>query len=115
MIKTMLLNSIIIHNPAKYGILINNPAKFLDIIKEQEKDMKRTDKNYNAYAVFKKILNTIITPDELKGTDYGLIKVEYSKGRNSNGISRWYSKLEKIFNHCAVVLDILYARVYGLI
>ncbi len=56
--------------------------------------MKRTEKNNNAYAVFKKILNTIITPDELKGTDYGLIKVEYSKGRNSNGISRWYSKLE---------------------
>ena len=52
--------------------------------------MRRTDKNYNAYAVFQKIRNAIIIPDELKNTEFGLIKVEYSKGRNSNGIDRWY-------------------------
>ena len=79
-------------NIAKLNYIINNPAKYEDIIKEQEKDMRRTDKNYNAYAVFQKIRNAIIIPDELKNTEYGLIKVEYSKGRNSNGIGRWYAK-----------------------
>ena len=79
-------------NVAKLNYIINNPAKYEDIIKEQEKDMRRTDKNYNAYAVFQKIRNAIIIPDELKNTEYGLIKVEYSKGRNSNGIGRWYAK-----------------------
>ena len=54
--------------------------------------MRRTDKNYNAYAVFQKIRNAVILPDELKGTEYGLIQVEHSKGRNSNGIRRWYCK-----------------------
>ena len=79
-------------NIAKLNYIINNPAKYEDIIKEQEKDMRRTDKNYNAYAVFQKIRNSVIIPDELKGTEYGLIIVEYSKGRNSNGIGRWYAK-----------------------
>lgn len=79
-------------NIAKLNYIINNPAKYDDIIKEQEKDMRRTDKNYNAYAVFQKIRNSVIIPDELKGTEYGLIKVEYNKGRNSNGIGRWYAK-----------------------
>ena len=79
-------------NITKLNYIINNPAKYEDLIKEQEKDMRRTDKNYNAYAVFQKIRNAVIIPDELKGTEYGLIKVEYSKGRNSNGIGRWYCK-----------------------
>ena len=79
-------------NIAKLNYIINNPAKYEDIIKEQEKDMRRTDKNYNAYAVFQKIRNAVVIPDELKGTEYGLVKVEYSKGRNSNGIGRWYAK-----------------------
>jgi hypothetical protein len=79
-------------NVSKLNYIINNPSKYEDIIKEQEKDMRRTDKNYNAYAVFQKIRNAVIVPDNLKGTEYGLIKVEYSKGRNSNGIGRWYCK-----------------------
>jgi len=79
-------------NVSKLNYIINNPSKYEDIIKEQEKDMRRTDKNYNAYAVFQKIRNAVIIPDNLKGTEYGLIKVEYSKGRNSNGIGRWYCK-----------------------
>ena len=54
--------------------------------------MRRADKNYNAYAVFQKLRNSVIIPDELKNTEYGLIKVEYSKGRNSNNIGRWYAK-----------------------
>ena len=51
--------------------------------------MRRADKNYNAYAVFQKIRNSLIIPDELEITKYGLIKVEYSKGRNLNNIGRW--------------------------
>jgi hypothetical protein len=40
-------------NKLKYIII--NPAEYEDLIKEQEKDMRRTDKNYNAYASLKKI------------------------------------------------------------
>jgi P4 family phage/plasmid primase-like protien len=79
-------------NIAKLNYIINNPTKYEDLIKEQEKDMRRADKNYNAYAVFQKIRNAVTIPEELKGTEYGLIKIEYSKGRNSNGIGRWYCK-----------------------
>ena len=79
-------------NLTKLNYIINKPAKYEDLIKEQEKDMRRTDKNYNAYAVFQKIRISVFIPDELKGTEYGFIKVEYSKGRNSNGIGRWYCK-----------------------
>jgi hypothetical protein len=51
-------------NVSKLNYIINNPSKYEDIIKEQEKDMRRTDKNYNAYAVFQKIRNAVIIPDE---------------------------------------------------
>ena len=60
-------------NLTKLNYIINNPAKYDDIIKEQEKDMRRTDKNYNAYAIFQKIRNSVIIPYDLKDTEYGLI------------------------------------------
>jgi hypothetical protein len=41
---------------------------------------------------FKKFVMLLLFLMNLKGTEYGLIKVEYSKGRNSNGIGRWYCK-----------------------
>ena len=79
-------------NITKLKYIINNPDKYDSIIKEQEKDMRRTDKNYNAYAVFHKMINKVIIPEELRNTEYGIIPVEYKKGRNSNGIGRWYAK-----------------------
>ena len=60
-------------------------------IKEQEKDMRRGDKNYNAYAVFQKIKENVFIPPEFKDTEYGYLKITYKKGRNSNKIGRWYA------------------------
>jgi hypothetical protein len=72
-------------NVSKLNYISNNPSKYEDIIKEQEKDMRRTGK-------LQKNRNAVIVPDELKGTEHGLIKIDYRKGRNSNGIGRWYCK-----------------------
>ena len=80
-------------NVDKLKYIINHYKQFEDIIKEQEKDMRRKDKNYNAYAVFQKLLNNVCNTFETsESVLYGSIKVEYSKGRNSNGIGRWYAK-----------------------
>ena len=78
-------------NIAKLKYIANNSHLYDAIIKEQEKDMRRTDKNYNAYAIFRKILNKAIIPEELRNTEYGLLPVQYKKGRNSNSIGRWYA------------------------
>ena len=42
-------------NVKKLNYIINNRAKYESIITEQEKEMRRTDKKYNAYAVFQKL------------------------------------------------------------
>ena len=52
--------------------------------------MRRTDKNYNAYAVFQKIKQNVFIPNELKDTDYGYLKITYKKDLKSNNIGRWY-------------------------
>jgi hypothetical protein len=54
--------------------------------------MRRKDKNYNAYLAISKKLNNIYNTYEISGVQYDYIKVEYSKGRNSNGVGRWYCK-----------------------
>lgn len=77
-------------NIKKLNYIINNRSKYEAIITEQEKDMRRTDKNYNAYAVFQKIKENIIIPSELRDTDYGYLKITYKKGIKSNNIGRWY-------------------------
>lgn len=77
-------------NIVKLNYIINNRSKYESIILEQEKDMRRNDKNYNAYAVFQKIANNCFVPPELEGTEYALLKVSYKKGEKSNGIGRWY-------------------------
>jgi P4 family phage/plasmid primase-like protien len=77
-------------NIKKLNYILNNRTKYEPIIEEQEKDMRRTDKNYNAFAVFQKIKQNIIIPNELKDTDFGYLKITYNKGKNSNGIGRWY-------------------------
>ena len=77
-------------NVKKLNYIINNPSKYEAIIKEQEKDMRRSDKHYNAYAVFQKIKENLFIPNELNGTDYGYLKTTYKKGKLSNGIGRWY-------------------------
>lgn len=78
-------------NISKLDFIINNPLKYDKIIKEQEKDMRRNDKNYNAYAVFQKIKENIFIPEDFKNTEYGLLKITYKKGKNSNGIGRYYA------------------------
>ena len=70
-------------NLTKLDYIINNPAKYEDLIKEQEKDMRKTDKNNNAYASmtasFQKNRNASEVPDELKRTEYASINLK--KGR----------------------------------
>jgi hypothetical protein len=74
-------------NIKKLNYILNNRSKYETIITEQEKEMRRTDKNYNAYAVFQKIKENVI---ELDGDDYGYLKITYKKGLKSNNIGRWY-------------------------
>ena len=78
-------------NISKLNFIINNPSQYENIIKEQEKDMRRNDKNYNAYAVFQKIKENVFIPPEFKDTEYAYLKITYKKGRNSNKIGRWYA------------------------
>jgi hypothetical protein len=77
-------------NIKKLNYILNNRSKYEAIITEQEKEMRRTDKNYNAYAVFQKIKENVFIPNELRDTDYGYLKITYNKGKNSNNIGRWY-------------------------
>ena len=77
-------------NVKKLNYIINNRAKYESIITEQEKEMRRTDKNYNAYAIFQKIKENVFIPNELRDTDYGYLKITYKKGTKSNNIGRWY-------------------------
>lgn len=77
-------------NIKKLNYILNNRSKYEAIINEEEKDMRRTDKNYNAYAIFQKIKENIIIPNDLKDTDYGYLKITYKKGAKSNNIGRWY-------------------------
>ena len=77
-------------NIKKLNYILNNRSKYEAIIKEQEEDMRRTDKNYNAYAVFQKIKENIVIPSDLRDTDYGYLKITYKKGLKSNNIGRWY-------------------------
>jgi len=77
-------------NVKKLNYILNNRSKYEAIITEQEKEMRRTDKNYNAYAVFQKIKENVFIPNELRDTDYGYLKITYKKGAKSNNIGRWY-------------------------
>jgi hypothetical protein len=55
--------------------ILNNRSKYETIITEQEKEMRRTDNNINAYAVFQKIKQNVFIPNELKDTDHGYLMV----------------------------------------
>ena len=78
-------------NIAKLNYIINNPAKYEKIIKKQEKAMRRLNKHYNAFAALQKMRENVTIPQEFKGTEFGLLKITYKKGKNSNGIGRWYA------------------------
>ena len=78
-------------NLTKLKHIVANPQKYKDIIEEQERDMRRHDKHYNAFATFQKIINNCVIPKELEGTEYAFIKVSYKKGTKSNNIGRWYA------------------------
>ncbi len=78
-------------NIYKLEYILKNQSKYEEIIKEQKKDMRRTVKHYNAYAVFQKIKENVFIPPEYKDIEFGLIKINYKKGKNSNNIGRWYA------------------------
>jgi hypothetical protein len=78
-------------NIKKLNYILSNRSKYEDIIITQQKEMRKFDKNYNAFATPQKIKLNIIIPNELKDTDFGYLKITYNKGKNSNDIGRWYS------------------------
>ena len=80
-------------NIKKLNYILNNRPKYEAIITEQEKEMRRTDKHYNAYAVFQKIKENVFIPNELRDTDYGYLKITYKKGSKSDNIGRWSWKM----------------------
>ena len=52
-------------NLTKLKYIVNNPSKYEDIIQEQERDMRRYT-NYNAFAVFQKIISNSFVPPEFE-------------------------------------------------
>ena len=73
-------------NVAKLNYIINNPAKYEKQIKEQEKDMRRSNKHYNAFAALQKIRENVTVPKEFEGTEFGLLKITYKKEKKL----QWY-------------------------
>ena len=71
-------------NVLKLKYIIDNIDIFDDIIKKQEKD-------YNVLMSLIKIYNSVKIPEELEGTEYGILEVRYKKGKTSNGKGRWYA------------------------
>jgi hypothetical protein len=47
-------------------ISLKKQSKYEEIVKEQEKYMRRTDKHYNAYAIFQKMKENVFTPLNVK-------------------------------------------------
>ncbi len=77
-------------NIKKLDYIIKNYDQFRDTIEEQEKDMRRTS-SYDALKSFKKMKSNVFIPKELLETEYGLIKINYKTGENSNEIGRLYA------------------------
>lgn len=81
-------------NLTKLQYIVNNPEQYKEQISKDEakmRRMKKQGKNYNAYAVFQKIINNAIKPPQFEGTEYAFIKVTYRKGTKSNGLGRWHA------------------------
>jgi len=78
-------------NISKLRYIYANPNEYEGIIRNEDKGMRRYN-NYNAWTSIKKIIDNILIPKELKGTDYGYIKVSYDYGKNSNNIGRLYAE-----------------------
>lgn len=76
-------------NITKLKYIIDNATKYQDIINEQERDMRRY-KNYDAFAVFQKLVHNCVVLPDVEGTEFAYVKVKYRKGENSNNIGRWY-------------------------
>jgi phage/plasmid-associated DNA primase len=79
-------------NIKKLDCIINIYTSIKDIIKENEKCMRR-DSKYNPYNHLKKIRQNCIIPSGFETSEYGFIKTSYNKGKNSysNNEGRWYT------------------------
>lgn len=78
-------------NISKLRYIVNNPKDYEDVIKAEEKLMRRENKNYNAFAVFQKMIQNSVVPHNLEGTELAYVKTKYVKGSKSNDIGRWYA------------------------
>ena len=80
-----LLTNIMCRKFVGRAVYNNNLANKLKLTEDnKEKYKRRTDKNYNPYAVFRKIMNKDIIQEELRNSEYGVIC------KNSKAIGRWY-------------------------
>ena len=77
-------------NKVKLQYIIENFDKYEYIIKEQEKTQRRYT-NYSPLKALKKLLSATYQPEELIGTEFAYINVQYKKGDESNGIGREYA------------------------
>lgn len=56
-----------------------------------EINKKNKNKEYEPFKIIKKIKEQVFIPKEYIGTEYGLLKITYKKGEDSNGKGRWYA------------------------
>ena len=102
-------------NIKKLNYILNNRSKYEAILTEQEKDMRRTDENYNAYAVFQKIKENVFIPNDLRDTDFPYLKITYKKVLNQIILVDGIVIKELVFNRSVYPLDTRFVMVYGLI
>lgn len=79
-------------NLTKLKHISNNPKIYKKQIDKEDVDMRRFNKNHNnSFAMLEKLIQNCEVPPEFQGTEYGVLKITYKKGRNSQNSGRWYS------------------------
>jgi phage/plasmid-associated DNA primase len=80
-------------NVKKLAYICENRQQYENTINEQEKEMRRINKHSpDAWISFNKMLREVYIPSELQGTEYGMLRITYKKGRESNGVGRVYCR-----------------------
>ena len=79
-------------NLTKLKHIANNPKIYKAQIDKEDADMRRFNKNHNnSFTMLEKLIQNCEVPQEFQGTEYGVLKITYKKGRNSQNSGRWYS------------------------
>jgi P4 family phage/plasmid primase-like protien len=79
-------------NLTKLKHIANNPKIYKARIDKEDVEMRRFNKNHNnSFAMLEKLIQNCEVPQEFQGTEYGVLKITYKKGRNSQNSGRWYA------------------------